>query len=103
MLDTGNTADIIRFAYCALHFMLIKISGAHNEQFLRNDLKQHNVLAQMCGFNINNKHFNVQISVLLARFLHEMDLYESVVLMTSFEIVSYSVAVLQFDLQYALL
>ena len=37
----------------------------------------------------------------LARFLHQMAVFEGTALMAGFEIVLYSIAVLQFDLQYA--
>ena len=39
----------------------------------------------------------------LARFIYKMALFDGVALIIGFEIVSYSVDVLQFDLQYALL
>ena len=64
-----------------------------------NNESTHNVC-----FIINIKHFKCSnkypaLASQLARFVHEMPVSEGVALMIWFEIASYSVAVLQFDLQ----
>ena len=75
--------------------------GQNNEQFSRNGRKNQK---QRVNTQINNAHFKLSKTFLHlpacwpAKFLHKMTICEGVELMTWFEKVSYSGAVLYFDM-----
>ena len=92
--------------YSSVFYSVILETGALIEKWSKNT--RNNYLHTNLCFSINNKHLKFSnicsaLASQVVRLLHKMALFEGVALMTWFEIVSYSVAVLQFDLQYALL